>query len=117
MTVKNKGVQATTCKHLKSIRGDLAELERCNEKKGVCNPSSKDQRSYAIPGKISLAHPWKQSMDPTNYIMSEKLDGMRAYWTGKQLFTRSGLLILCPEWFTAAFPTDLELDGLVLPCE
>ena len=114
MTVKNKGVQATTCKHLKSIRGELVEVERCSEMKGVCNPSSKDQRSYSIPGKISLAHPWKQSMDPTGYVMSEKLDGMRAYWTGHQLFTRCGLLILCPEWFTAAFPTELELDGLAL---
>mmetsp|Transcript_10104 Transcript_10104/g.15114 ORF Transcript_10104/g.15114 Transcript_10104/m.15114 type:complete len:457 (-) Transcript_10104:223-1593(-) len=111
MNVKNKGVQATSCKHLRSIRGDEAEYLRCEENSGVFNPSSKSQRSNGIVAKIALAHPWKQTTDPTGYLMSEKLDGMRAYWTGKQLFTRSGLAIVHPEWFTAAFPKDLELDG------
>jgi len=111
MNVKNKGVQATSCKHLKSIRGDEAEFLRCEESSGVYNPSSKAQRSNGIVAKIALAHTWKQTTDPTGYLMSEKLDGMRAYWTGRQLFTRSGLAIVHPDWFTAAFPIDLELDG------
>ena len=111
MTVKNKGVQATTCKHLKSIRGEEAEAVRCNEAAGICNPSAKGLRSAGIPGKIALAHQWKDSIDPTGFLMSEKLDGMRAYWTGEKLFTRSGLPILCPDWFLSAFPRNLELDG------
>ncbi|MGF1760488.1 DNA ligase [Photobacterium sagamiensis] len=46
----------------------------------------------------------------TDYLISEKLDGIRAYWTGKTLLTRSGKAIAAPEWFTAPLP-DMALDG------
>ncbi len=42
--------------------------------------------------------------------MSEKLDGIRGYWTGKRLQTRKGRLIYAPEWFLDGFPS-FELDG------
>ncbi len=45
-----------------------------------------------------------------NWLMSEKLDGIRGYWTGKQLQTRKGNLIHTPEWFLENFPP-FELDG------
>lgn len=44
------------------------------------------------------------------YLMSEKLDGVRAYWNGQQLFFRSGRLIHAPSWFTEKLPTH-PLDG------
>jgi DNA ligase-1 len=46
----------------------------------------------------------------TDYLMSEKLDGVRAYWSGKQLYFRSGRPIKAPTWFTAKFP-DHPMDG------
>ncbi|MDX1302867.1 DNA ligase [Photobacterium sp.] len=46
----------------------------------------------------------------TDYLISEKLDGIRAYWTGKALLTRTGKAIAAPEWFTAPLP-DMPLDG------
>ncbi len=44
------------------------------------------------------------------YLISEKLDGIRAYWNGNELITRSGNKIHAPDWFTAHFPTT-SLDG------
>ncbi|UXI03935.1 DNA ligase [Photobacterium sp. TY1-4] len=49
--------------------------------------------------------------DITAYYVSEKLDGIRARWTGTQLVTRTGNLIHAPEWFLAAFPQHIALDG------
>ncbi|MFC0348572.1 DNA ligase [Undibacterium danionis] len=45
-----------------------------------------------------------------DYLMSEKLDGVRAYWDGKQLYFRSGRVIAAPTWFTEKFPAH-PLDG------
>jgi DNA ligase-1 len=44
------------------------------------------------------------------WVMSEKLDGIRGYWDGKQLLTRKGKKIYMPKWFIKNFP-DFELDG------
>ncbi|MCP4325500.1 MAG: DNA ligase [Alteromonadales bacterium] len=46
----------------------------------------------------------------TQYFVSEKLDGMRGYWDGRQLLTRNGNLIASPKWFTRNWPT-VEIDG------
>jgi len=45
-----------------------------------------------------------------NYYMSEKLDGIRAYWNTKELLTKNGNKIFAPKWFTKNFPP-FELDG------
>lgn len=45
-----------------------------------------------------------------NWLMSEKLDGIRAFWNGKELLTRNGHKIYAPIWFTQNFPP-FELDG------
>ncbi|WP_299012940.1 DNA ligase [uncultured Photobacterium sp.] len=47
----------------------------------------------------------------SNYYVSEKLDGIRAFWTGSELITRSGKVISAPAWFTAGLPENTELDG------
>lgn len=46
----------------------------------------------------------------THYLMSEKLDGVRAYWDGRKLYFRSGRVINAPAWFTAKFPMH-AMDG------
>lgn len=46
----------------------------------------------------------------TGWVMSEKLDGIRAYWTGKELLTRKGNKIYAPAWFTKEYPP-FEIDG------
>ncbi|CAM9139418.1 unnamed protein product, partial [Ectocarpus fasciculatus] len=117
MHIKSKGIQATTCKHLKMIRGDEAETLRCVEFSGKSGVSSVPKASKSGSGnggiakRISLAHAWKPSIDPANFMMSEKLDGMRAYWAEGKLWTRSGGLIAAPDWFLAGLPPKIELDG------
>ena len=52
----------------------------------------------------------KQKHEIKGWIMSEKLDGIRAYWDGKDLYTKNGNKIYAPIWFTKDFPS-FELDG------
>lgn len=44
------------------------------------------------------------------WYMSEKLDGIRAYWNTKELLTKNGKKIYTPRGFTDNFPA-FELDG------
>jgi len=46
----------------------------------------------------------------SGWVMSEKLDGIRAYWNGKELISRSGKTIHAPKWFTKNYPP-FEIDG------
>lgn len=48
--------------------------------------------------------------DVSGYLVSEKLDGVRARWDGKRLLTRSGHAIDVPSWFTAGWPRQ-PMDG------
>lgn len=48
--------------------------------------------------------------DISGWYMSEKLDGIRAYWDGKNLYTKNKNIIYAPKWFTKDFPS-FELDG------
>ena len=63
-----------------------------------------------FPGEVMLAKPHKETEDYTGWWMSEKLDGMRAYWTGSELFSRNGKPVHAPKWFTDALPR-MALDG------
>ncbi len=61
---------------------------------------------------LSLQH--AGSLEPqlpiTEYLVSEKLDGVRGHWDGQRMYTRSGRLINLPSWFTQGFPNQ-KLDG------
>lgn len=48
--------------------------------------------------------------DISQYWLSEKLDGIRGYWDGRQLLTRQGNAINTPKWFTKNWP-NTHLDG------
>jgi DNA ligase-1 len=57
-----------------------------------------------------LAQDAPPGTDPAGYLVSEKLDGVRALWDGARLRFRSGTDIMAPAWFTAALPAR-PLDG------
>lgn len=59
---------------------------------------------------LMLAEVYEPGIDLTAYLVSEKLDGVRAYWDGRRLITRGGLVVNAPAWFTAGFPA-VALDG------
>jgi len=59
---------------------------------------------------IQLASQYHSDIQIQNYLVSEKLDGVRARWNGERLITRSGLTINTPKWFIQEFPSQ-TLDG------
>lgn len=59
---------------------------------------------------LLLAQTYSERADLAAYLVSEKLDGVRAYWDGKVLRFRSGRPIHAPAWFTARLPAH-ALDG------
>ena len=71
----------------------------------IAASAEKNQTSH-----VELATPWERHLDPSAYAVSEKLDGVRAIWDGKDLRFRSGLFINAPRWFVASLPNE-PLDG------
>jgi len=57
-----------------------------------------------------LAEVYRQGVEVSQYWISEKFDGVRARWDGKQLISRGGKGFGAPVWFTENFPT-MQLDG------
>ncbi len=49
-------------------------------------------------------------VDVSGWYVSEKLDGVRAYWNGSELLSRRGNAFATPLWFTRGLPP-FELDG------
>ena len=59
---------------------------------------------------ILLAQVYQDGIVVRDYLVSEKLDGIRAIWDGRQLTSRQGHPIHAPAWFTRHFPRQ-PLDG------
>lgn len=55
-------------------------------------------------------HSSGSSIELSDYWVSEKYDGVRAYWDGKRLLSRQGYEYHAPEWFIVDFPK-IALDG------
>ncbi|GGC65093.1 DNA ligase [Marinobacter halophilus] len=66
--------------------------------------------AWAQPPAIPLANVYHPGVNLKDYWVSEKLDGVRAYWDGEQLWSRGGHVYAAPVWFTKHFPKQ-PLDG------
>ena len=66
--------------------------------------------ALAQPPAIPLANHYHPDVDLAGYWLSEKLDGVRAYWDGERLMSRGGHPYQVPEGFSDGFP-DQPLDG------
>jgi DNA ligase-1 len=100
-------IEKRTCKHLRKLRGDEAEEERVGSE--ASERPKADKKDKPAPGLL-LAESWDGTMDMAGWWMSEKLDGVRAYWTGKEFLSRQGNLQHAPDWFCAGLPAE-PLDG------
>ena len=60
--------------------------------------------------KLLLLKTYQHDTNLTGWIMSEKLDGVRAFWDGKRLISRSGRVFNPPQIFIQGFPP-FALDG------
>jgi len=76
-----------------------------------------DDEEKASSGKsipeLLLANKWdlETGLDPTGWWISEKLDGVRTYYDGKQFISRLGNPFTPPTWFLDKLPKDITLDG------
>jgi DNA ligase-1 len=107
-------IEQRTCKHLRKLRGDAAEAARTG---GVLpqRPAKSKTGSEGESGEDSgppllLAESWDNTTDLSDWWMSEKLDGVRAYWDGKQFLSRQGNIYHAPDWFIDGLPS-VPLDG------
>src|SRR5262249_18432283 len=102
-------IDKRTCKHLRAYLGDAAETARIGV--ALTAPTApkapRAQQGNASTGvttggaapPVLLAHKWENSHDPTGWWMSEKLDGIRAYWDGEAFVSRLGNKFFAPDWF------------------
>jgi DNA ligase-1 len=65
---------------------------------------------FAKKPDLFLLNNYTDKIDVSSWYMSEKLDGVRAYWDGKKLISRSGKIFNPPKFFTEKFPK-YKLDG------
>lgn len=100
------GIEQRTCKHLRKLRGEEAEKERV----GTLPERAKAPGEKPDKPPLLLAHRWENDGDLAGWWMSEKLDGVRAYWNGTTFFSRLGNRYIAPDWFTEGLP-DTPLDG------
>lgn len=64
----------------------------------------------ASPPELQLANVYHDNIKLDSYWVSEKYDGVRAFWDGEQLLSRQGNIIHAPAWFIEPLP-DERLDG------
>jgi DNA ligase 1 len=112
---RNQGaaIGLRTCKHLRAYLGDAVETARIGATAPKVTTATAKKQAAAASGKappILLAHKWETDHDPTGWWMSEKLDGVRAYWDGQAFVSRLGNKFFAPDWFIADLPSD-ALDG------
>ncbi len=113
---QGRAIDARTCKHLRAYLGADVEDARVGAAptaapSGASAPRGRTPavtKGTAPP--VLLAHSWSHDVAPDGWWMSEKLDGIRAYWDGAQFWSRLGNRFAAPAWFTAALPGH-PLDG------
>src|SRR4051812_21530324 len=106
-------IERRTCKHLRRLRGDAAEETRLGgalPQRPARKAADGEEDDAAAGPPLLLAETWDTAANLSGWWMSEKLDGVRAYWDGKQFLSRLGNLYHAPDWFTEGLP-DSPLDG------
>ena len=101
-------IESRSCKHLRGFRGSVAEDSRLGSASAPAEKSAAPT-SRSVP-PLLLAHSWQNDIDLAGWWISEKLDGVRAYWTGDRFLSRQGNVYHAPAWFTANLPS-IPLDG------
>jgi DNA ligase-1 len=106
-------IEKRTCKHIRKLRGDAAEQERVGGAASapVRRPKEAgDEEEKEAGPPLLLAQAWDNAADLSGWWMSEKLDGVRAYWDGRQFLSRQGNVFHAPDWFVEGLP-EVPLDG------
>ena len=101
------GIERRTCKHLRKLRGEQAEEDRIGEALPARpEPTAGGQDEPGAGPGLLLAQSWTNDVDLTGWWISEKLDGVRAYWDGKQFLSRARQLVPCSRLVRRMFAPD-----------
>ncbi len=107
---QSTAIEQRTCKHLRKLRGDAAEDARVGQAPQPKPETGDDEDETKSGPPLLLAERWDNAQELTGWWMSEKLDGVRAYWDGKSLISRLGNTFHAPDWFVEGLP-ETPLDG------
>jgi DNA ligase-1 len=99
-------IESRSCRHLRIYQGNGADQPLV----GATLPLRAKSIGVAKAPPLLLAEKWESDLNPAGYLMSEKLDGVRAFWDGQQFRSRNGNRFFAPLWFTAGLPLE-PLDG------
>ncbi|KAF8901777.1 DNA ligase/mRNA capping enzyme [Mucidula mucida] len=90
----------------------LAKKTRTQPARKKKSDDSRPPSSKAAP-ELLLANKWdiEKGPDPTGWLISEKLDGVRTFYDGKHMYSRLGNPFTPPKWFLDKLPKDVTLDG------
>lgn len=105
---QSEAIERRSCKHIRKLRGDAAEEARIGGALPQKPAAAAGEDGEAPP--VLLAESWDNAADLAGWWMSEKLDGVRAYWDGEQFLSRQGNLFHAPDWFVEGLP-NAPLDG------
>jgi DNA ligase-1 len=125
---QSRQIDLRTCKHLCAYLGVESERARVGNdnmptkfKRAGADPLAKAtvvqlQTDQVVVEVVEdknypclLANTYKDQ-DPTGWWISEKMDGVRAVWTGRDFRTRNDNVLFAPDWFKAGMPSE-RLDG------
>ena len=57
---------------------------------------------------VLLAKKYEEDVDPTGWWISEKLDGVRAYYDKGNFYSRQGNKFEPPSWYTESMPKEVK---------
>jgi DNA ligase-1 len=115
---QKKSPHERKCKHILELLGESKkrsfEQQDNIVKKSIKRRKKIKENNENIPlWKPLLAEKYDESKNIDGYWMSEKYDGVRAYWDGKgKLWSRTCKMVYdAPPWFINKFPKNIPLDG------
>jgi DNA ligase-1 len=117
--MQKRPVDKRSCKHLRAYLGEEFERQRLGgvaaptpAPRTVKNLANIERANKAGAPKVLLAHKWDEDKhDPQDWWISEKFDGVRAYWDGSNFMSRLGNAFYAPEFFKEGLPDNVHLDG------
>lgn len=111
--LKGEGAGGYTLNKVKGY-AEAMGVDTNGKKKDICNrlfPSPGKKGNFNVSKGVLLAKVYENTVNPVGYYISEKYDGIRAVWDGKQLKSRTNKKIEAPMWFIQQLPSGVPLDG------
>ena len=95
-------IERRTCKHLRAYRGEQAEQDRLGSLAPAVPKAAKENGDTAP--EVAAGPSLGNDLDLTGWWMSEKLDGVRAWWTAGSSFRGSVMSTMLPTGLLPACP-------------